>query len=104
MTANKLPGRYKGTRRRHDPPAQVIFECPGCGWKSQPNKPEVAEMEYCLHLNNVHHGILECAFCHATGVRFLPDFATLSAHVRYFHPERFAGCLDGEIPPRSFKT
>jgi hypothetical protein len=29
----KLTGRYKGTRRRHEPP--IVAEC-GCGWKSKP--------------------------------------------------------------------
>src|SRR5690349_13727263 len=102
-----LPGRYKGTRKRHEAPALIIIECPGCGWRSQGAKPEYAEVEYVLHLNNVHHGTLECAFCDPSvagrGLRFLPDFGTLAQHVKHFHPKRFAGCEEGAIPPGAFR-
>lgn len=103
----KLPGRYKGTRKRHAPPQIIIIECPGCGWRSQPGKSEEADIEYVLHLSNVHHGTLECAFCPKNvrgGLRYLPDFQTLAAHVRHYHPERFKGVDDPEaLPPHAFK-
>jgi hypothetical protein len=90
----KLPGRYKGKRReapRPEPPAIIIIECPGCGYRTLPNTTENAEIEYVLHLNNIHHGILECAFCDARstsrGLRCLPSFETLAAHVHLFHAE-----------------
>lgn len=47
-------------------------------------------MQYVLHLTNVHYGVLECAFCNASisrGLRMLPDFATLAAHVHSFHAD-----------------
>jgi hypothetical protein len=36
----KLPGAYKGARRRREPP--IAAECPG-GWKSKPMSPRKAE-------------------------------------------------------------
>lgn len=85
----KLPGRYKGNRKRAEPPVLVQIECPGCGWKGTVNKLEPAEMEYVLHLNDCHHGLLECAFCDAEiisrGIRCLPDFGTLARHVHTYH-------------------
>ena len=106
----KLPGRYKGNRKRSPLPAYAIIECPGCGWRTQPAVITEAEIEYVLHIENVHHGILECAFCDPAvtnrGQRILPTFETLAAHVRYFHPERFQDCIEqdmGAIPPKSFR-
>jgi hypothetical protein len=81
----KLPGRYKGTRRRTPPPTLIIIECPGCGWKSFPDPPELAEKSYLTHLTYIHYGYLQCYFCPS----YLPDFATLAYHVRLFHPEVF---------------
>jgi hypothetical protein len=98
----KLPGSYKGTRKHKAPPVLVIIECPACGWKSKGAKLEFAEQEYLLHMANVHHGFLECAFCDVQtshGLRTLPDFATLAHHVKTVH-----GLGDGlSLPPRSFK-
>jgi hypothetical protein len=104
----KLKGEYKNRSKRKPPlPSPVvIFECPGCGWRSQPARPETGEMEYVLHLNNVHHGLLECAFCEhnpGNGIRFLPCFATLASHVHTFHKERCAGTDADAIPPHAFK-
>ena len=69
-----------------------------------------AEIEYVLHLENVHHGILECAFCNPAvanrGQRMLPTFETLAAHVRHFHPEKFQDCVEdsvGAIPAKAFQ-
>ena len=89
----KLKGSYKNRHKRPRPQFAPIIqiECPGCGWKSQPNKTEPAECEYVLHLNNVHHGVLDCFFCDparvSRGLRLLPDFATLAAHCKNFHPK-----------------
>jgi hypothetical protein len=90
----KLPGRYKGTRKRSLPPVFVKIECPGCGWKSKAvnsEKMQPAEKEYVHHLTSVHYGLLECAFCDDTvsiGLRCLPTFATLAQHVRHFHADK----------------
>jgi hypothetical protein len=43
----KLPGRYKGTRRRREPP--ITAECP-CGWRSRPMNPRKAEKRFAAHL------------------------------------------------------
>lgn len=110
----KLPGRYKGTRKRTAPPVIVQIECPGCGWKGTPGKLEPAEMEYVAHLSNIHYGLLECAFCDcgiSRGLRFLPDFATLARHVHLFHAdvlaqiakERGYEVAPGAIPEKAFK-
>jgi hypothetical protein len=101
-------GAYKGKRHRAPAPVFIIIECPGCGWRGQAAKPEEAEIEYVLHLNNVHHGTLECAFCDiglSRGLRFLPDFATLAAHVHHFHPEKFAAHETDPmmLPVRAFR-
>lgn len=109
----KLKGAYKGTRKRHAPPALIIIECPACGFRTAGAKPEEAEMEYVLHINNVHSGPLECAFCPDSvgrGLRYLPDFATLAAHVHHFHAQE--KLADGRtileidplaLPPGAFK-
>jgi hypothetical protein len=48
----KLPGRYKGTRRRRDPP--VSASCT-CGSKSQPaNAKRVEECPLCGKLAAIH--------------------------------------------------
>jgi len=95
----KLKGSYKNRHKRSRPAfAPVIqIECPGCGWKGQPDKTEPAEVEYVLHLVNVHHGPMDCFFCDparvSRGLRLLPDFATLAAHVKTFHPEIIQGLV-----------
>lgn len=110
----KLPGRYKGTRKRTAPPVIVQIECPGCGWKGTPGKLEPAENEYVAHLTNVHYGLLECAFCAngvSRGLRCLPDFAGLAAHVHHFHAdilekikrERGYEVAPGAIPEKAFR-
>lgn len=110
----KLSGSYKGKRKRVSPPAFVQIECPGCGWKGSPNVINEAEAEYVLHLENIHHGILDCAFCDPStvscGLRFLPSFETLAAHVKHFHPEIIAResakgmpVEDGAIPAKAFR-
>ena len=43
----KLPGSYKGTRRRREPP--IAAECP-CGWRSRPTNPEKAEKRFAAHV------------------------------------------------------
>jgi hypothetical protein len=43
----KLPGRYKGTRRRREPP--IVAECE-CGWKSRPLSPKKAEKRFAAHV------------------------------------------------------
>lgn len=108
--SKKLPGAYKGTRKHSPPKAVVIIECPACGWRTQPNELQTAEIEYVLHIENIHHGILSCAFCDPTatnrGQRILPTFETLAAHVRHFHPERFHDCAEdtmGAIPRKAFR-
>ena len=96
---------YKANRRTSEAPVLVIFECPGCGFRTQGAKPEEAEIEYVLHLNNVHHGPLECAFCDrraGNGVRWLPCFATLARHTQFFHRE-VAPADPEAIPPRAFR-
>lgn len=70
-------------------------------------------MEYVLHLNNVHHGILECAFCDAgrdKGIRYLPSFETLASHVHHFHAGQklknggtVADVEAGSLPPWAFR-
>lgn len=105
--AKKLPGAYKNrNKRKHRaPPVRIIIECPGCGWHSRPNEPNEAECEYILHMTNVHHGLLECAFCPDSvgrGLRFLPDFGALAAHVKYFHPDLAPDDI-GALPPHAFK-
>lgn len=111
---HKLPGRYKGNRKRQKPPVIVQVECPACGWKGTPGKLEPAEMEYVLHLTNVHYGLLECAFCDRSvsrGLRCLPDFGSLSRHVHLFHAEtlrqiaqeRGYEVAPGAIPEKAFK-
>jgi hypothetical protein len=109
----KLKGNYKGNRRKVPAPVIVIFECPGCGFRTQAAKPEKAEQEYVIHLGNVHHGLLECVFCDAgidRGIRWLPDFATLAAHVHWFHAGQklkdgrtIAEIEEGALPPKAFK-
>ncbi len=106
----KLPGRYKGNRKRAPSPNLVIIECPACGWLTQPAIITEAEIDYVLHIENIHHGILECAFCDPAtvnrGQRILPTFETLAAHVRHFHPEKFEDCpedTDGAIPAKAFR-
>lgn len=109
----KLKGTYKGTRRRPEPPAIIIIECPGCGWRSQPTKPEKAKTQYVAHLDSVHFGSLECAFCDPAtecGQRLLPDFGTLARHVHHFHAKeklkdgRTIADIDPvALPPRAFK-
>jgi hypothetical protein len=47
----KLPGRYKGTRRRREPP--IVAECP-CGWRSRPFSPQKAERRYAAHVIVTH--------------------------------------------------
>ena len=107
---NKLCGSYKGKRKHQPAPVIIIVECPSCGWRTQPNEIYTAEIEYVLHLENVHHGILTCAFCDPAttnrGQRILPSFETLAAHVRHFHPERFADCpeqSENAIPAKAFR-
>lgn len=46
-----LPGRYKGNRRRREPP--IVAEC-GCGWKSRPLNPKQAEQSYVSHVITDH--------------------------------------------------
>jgi hypothetical protein len=110
----KLPGRYKGTRKRKPRPEIIWIECPGCGWRGHPGKLFNAEAEYVLHLEKIHYGILECAFCDTSicrGLRLLPDFETLASHVRSVHPEIVAAhekvsghtLGPGALVPRSFK-
>lgn len=114
MSEKKLPGRYKGTRKRQPPPVIVQIECPGCGWKGNPNKLWPAEAEYVLHLNDVHYSVLECAFCSESvsrGIRCLPDFATLAAHCSIYHRDildrlretRGYAVEEGSIPAGAFK-
>jgi hypothetical protein len=113
---NKLPGRYKGNRKRRPALQLVQIECPGCGWKSKPvdsEKMQPAEREYVRHLTSVHYGLLECAFCDSAvsvGLRCLPTFEALARHVRHFHAEKLARiekargypAEDGSVPPNSF--
>jgi hypothetical protein len=53
-TAVKLPGRYKGARRRREPP--IAAECP-CGWKSKPTNPKRAEKRFAGHVALAHIAI-----------------------------------------------
>lgn len=53
----KLPGSYKGTLRRREPP--VVAEC-GCGWKSRPTTPAKAELRYQTHVAVSHTGGAQC--------------------------------------------
>src|SRR5919108_5338235 len=104
-TPKRLKGRYKGTRKRKEPPKIIWIECPGCNWRGHPAEVEEAEQEYAIHLERVHYGILECAFCDVSvgrGFRLLPDFQTLAAHVKYFHPKK-APSEDESLPKRAFK-
>lgn len=105
MPTALLPGRYKGTRKKHPAPVLITIECPGCGWKSRQAKPEFAEKSYVAHLDVVHYGPLECAFCDDTiprSVRFCPDFNTLAQHVQGFHPNRAIAGDPEAIPPYAF--
>jgi hypothetical protein len=47
----KLPGRYKGNRRRRELP--VVAECK-CGWKSRPLSPQKAETHFANHVARAH--------------------------------------------------
>lgn len=93
MALNKakklLPGAYRGTRKRKQPPEIIWIHCPGCSWRGHPAKIEKAEKEYVKHLERVHYGFLDCAFCDGVGLgyRLLPNFETLVRHVQFFHPE-----------------
>jgi hypothetical protein len=49
----RLPGRYKGKRRRREGPIQA--ECP-CGAKSRPMSVKRAEEWYQRHLAEAHSG------------------------------------------------
>jgi len=49
----KLPGRYKGTHVRREPP--VVVEC-ACGWRSCPLNPKKAEKRYAAHVAVRHAG------------------------------------------------
>lgn len=110
----KLPGRYKGTRKRQEPPVIVQIECPGCGWKGEANRLEPAEMEYLLHLTDHHYSVLECAFCDQSvsrGIRCLPDFGTLAAHCSVYHRDILEGLRrqrgwavePGSVPAGAFR-
>lgn len=102
LKKQELYPAYKGNRKRKAPPDIIQMECPGCGWKGKPAKTQKAEIEYVLHLNNVHHGLLDCAFCYSDSpCRFLPDFATLASHVQNFHPD-IAPDDSEAIPPKAF--
>jgi hypothetical protein len=46
----KLPGRYKGTRRRREPP--IVAEC-GCGWR-RPCNARKAEFLFAGHVSRAH--------------------------------------------------
>jgi hypothetical protein len=48
----KLPGSYKGTRRRHDPP--IVAVCPCGRWRSKPLPPAKAEVAYQRHIAEEH--------------------------------------------------
>lgn len=43
----KLPGRYKGNRRRREPP--IVASCV-CGWRSRPCSSAEAERQYQAHI------------------------------------------------------
>lgn len=113
-TNGRLPGRYKGTRRRQAPRVYIQIECPGCGWQGEVNEIPLAEMEYLVHLKNVHYGIMECAFCTneiSRGLRCLPDFATLAAHVKSFHGSLtmenghlVSTLTEGFLPPHAIRV
>lgn len=49
----KLHGRYKGNRRRREPP--IVAECP-CGWRSRPMNPKKAEKRFSAHVSIRHGG------------------------------------------------
>jgi hypothetical protein len=114
----KLPGRYKGNRKKGLPPVFVRIECPGCGWKSRAvnsEKMQPAEKEYVYHLTSIHYGLLECAFCDSAvsvGLRCLPTFETLARHVRHFHADRISQIEKtrgypieiGSVPAHAFKN
>jgi len=111
----KLPGKYKGERKKKTPPILVQIECPGCGWKGDVlQNLWSAEAQYLDHLLRTHYSILECAFCSedvSRGLRCLPNFASLAAHVRSRHgdivqkieQERGYPIELGAIPPHAFK-
>jgi len=48
----KLLGRYKGKRRRREPP--IVASCAQCPWKSRPMSPNKAEEIYLRHIATVH--------------------------------------------------
>ena len=50
----RLPGTYKGTRRRREPP--IVAEC-ACGWRSKPSNPKRAEKRFAAHVARVQLGI-----------------------------------------------
>lgn len=107
-TVRKLPERYKGKRRSlasKTGPDFVQIICSGCDWKSRAGKAVNAEMEYLLHLDKVHYGILECAFCGAElsrGIRCHGSFGALAHHVKVFHPF-LAPAEEGHLPKGAFK-
>jgi hypothetical protein len=68
-------------------------------------------MHFLYHLEQVHYGILECAFCETSvsrGIKCLPDFASLAAHVKAMHGEKQLDWIEGEaivyegLPPFAF--
>jgi hypothetical protein len=48
----KLPGSYKGTRRRREPP--IVAVCPCGRWRSKPLNPVKAEVAYQEHIATAH--------------------------------------------------
>jgi hypothetical protein len=80
----KIPGRYKGTRKRKVSPAIVRVECPGCGWHSDPLKLNLAEQQYHRHLLRFHYSALHCPYCQNE----YPNFDAISLHIREDHKKK----------------